>query len=51
MSYLTEAMENLAKTVDLRNRGIKYIPKLNDANTAQIWFNRKFEQPQTEEAE
>jgi hypothetical protein len=36
-----EAMENLAEIVGLRNRGIKFTPDLNAANTAQIWLNKK----------
>jgi hypothetical protein len=34
-------MENLAEIVSLRNRGIKFTPDLNAANTAQIWLNKK----------
>jgi hypothetical protein len=49
ISYPAEAMENLAEIVGLRNRGIKYTPDLNAANTAQIWLNkRKAAAPSTE---
>jgi hypothetical protein len=41
VSYPAEAMENLAEIVGLRNRGIKFTPDLNVANTAQIWLNKK----------
>jgi hypothetical protein len=34
-------MENLAEIVGLRNRGIKFTPDLNAANTPQIWLNKK----------
>jgi hypothetical protein len=34
-------MEDLAKIFGLKNRGIKYNPDLNAANTAQIWLNKK----------
>jgi hypothetical protein len=40
-SYPAEAMENLAEIVGLRNRGIKFTPDLNAANTAQMWLNKK----------
>jgi acyl-CoA synthetase (NDP forming) len=40
-SYPAEAMENLAEIVGLRNRGIKFTPDLNSANTAQMWLNKK----------
>jgi hypothetical protein len=34
-------MENLAEIVGLRNRGIKFTPDLNAANTVQMWLNKK----------
>jgi hypothetical protein len=34
-------MENLAEIIGLRNRGIKFTPDLNAANTAQMWINKK----------
>jgi hypothetical protein len=40
-SYPAEGMENLAEIVGLRNRGIKFTPDLNSANTAQMWLNKK----------
>jgi hypothetical protein len=43
LSYPAEAMENLAEIVCLRNRGIKFTPDLNSANTAEIWLNKKKE--------
>jgi hypothetical protein len=50
MSYPAEDMENISHIVGLRNRGIKYNPELNAANTAQIWFNKRKLQGQTEAA-
>jgi beta-mannanase len=34
-------MENLAEIIGLRNRGIKFTPDLNSANTAQMRLNKK----------
>jgi hypothetical protein len=39
--YPAESIEDLAKIVGKKNRGIKYNPDLNSANTAQIWLNKK----------
>jgi hypothetical protein len=40
-SYPAEAIEDLAKIVGKKNRGIKFNPDLNSANTAQMWLNKK----------
>jgi hypothetical protein len=49
-SYPAEAMENLAESVGLKNRGIKYTPDLNSANTDQIWLNKKKAMAQSDAA-
>jgi hypothetical protein len=43
-------MKNLAYIVQLKNRGIKYNPELNTANTAQLYIAKhKFQTPTLKE--